>query len=160
MQTTKLEIRTGLKVMRPPAEVFDAIVDPSKMSHYFIETSSGPMETGKTVTWKFPEFDMEFPVRIDKAEKNNYISFYWDGAMDGQDTLVEIRLNPVDDKGTFVVITEKEKANDEAGLKWLKNNTEGWANFLACMKAWLEYGIHLRENSFDSSQLPTKDITV
>jgi hypothetical protein len=28
-------------------------------------------------------------------------------------------------------------------------NTEGWANFLACMKAYLEYGIQLRKGAFD-----------
>lgn len=28
-------------------------------------------------------------------------------------------------------------------------NTEGWANFLACMKAYLEYDIQLRKGAFD-----------
>jgi len=28
-------------------------------------------------------------------------------------------------------------------------NTGGWANFLACLKAYLEYGINLRKDSFD-----------
>lgn len=28
-------------------------------------------------------------------------------------------------------------------------NTEGWANFLACLKAYLEYGINLRKGAFD-----------
>ena len=37
----------------------------------------------------------------------------------------------------------------EAGIKWLKGNTEGWANFLACLKAYLEYGINLRKGAFD-----------
>ena len=160
MQNQKLEIRAGLKIMQPPNEVFDAITDPAKMSNYFIETSTGPMEAGKTVTWKFPEFDMKFPVRIERVDKAKYISFYWDGASDGNDTFVEITLTPVNGKGTFIVVTEKEKPNDEAGIKWLKSNTEGWANFLACMKAYLEHGINLRKNAFDSSQLPTKDITV
>jgi hypothetical protein len=39
--------------------------------------------------------------------------------------------------------------NDEAGRRWLMQNTEGWANFLACLKAWLEYGINLRKGAFD-----------
>jgi hypothetical protein len=29
--------------------------------------------------------------------------------------------------------------NDEAGIKWLQGNNAGWANFLACLKARLEY---------------------
>jgi hypothetical protein len=39
--------------------------------------------------------------------------------------------------------------NDQAGINWLKGNTEGWANFLACLKAYLEYGINLRKGGFD-----------
>lgn len=27
-------------------------------------------------------------------------------------------------------------------------NTEGWANFLACLKAWMEYGINFRKGAF------------
>jgi hypothetical protein len=46
-------------------------------------------------------------------------------------------------------VTEKSRDKDEAGLKWLMQNTEGWANFLACLKAWLEYGINLRKGAFD-----------
>jgi hypothetical protein len=50
-------------------------------------------------------------------------------------------------------VLEKSRENDVAGLKWLKGNTEGWANFLACLKAYLEYGINLRKGCFDSEQL-------
>ncbi|HYC39233.1 MAG TPA: SRPBCC domain-containing protein [Chitinophagaceae bacterium] len=160
MQPEKLEIRAALRVARPVKEVFEAIVDPVKMSRYFIEHGSGRLEAGKTVTWKFPEFDMLFDVKCDRADPPQFISFSWDGASDGQLTRVDIELSGADGNTTLVVVTEKEKMNDEAGIRWLKSNTEGWANFLACLKAYLEYGINLRENSFDSSQLPTKDITV
>lgn len=105
------------------------------------------MEEGRQIMWRFPEFDMEFPVRIDKTEKNKYISFYWD--MDGIELLVEITLAVRGNDYTLVTITEKSRNNDEAGIKWLKGNTEGWANFLACLKAYLEYGINLRKGAFD-----------
>jgi hypothetical protein len=54
-----------------------------------------------------------------------------------------------DDGSTVVTITEKSRNNDEAGIKWLTGNTAGWANFLACLKAFLEYGINLRKGAFD-----------
>lgn len=150
----RLEIKVGLQVLKPVAEVFEAIVDPGEMKNYFISESSGYMKTGETVIWKFPEMDIQFPVVIGKIEKDKYISFYWDGAMDGQQTFVEINLGAVAEDITFISITEKSKANNEAGIKWLKSNTEGWANFLACLKAWLEYGVHLRKGAFDPSQMP------
>ena len=142
-----LEIKAALQISKPVNEVFEAIVDPVKMSNYFISKSSGRMEEGKQLTWQFPEFEMNFPVRIGKIERNKYISFYWD--IDGIELLTEMTLTPKANNSTLVNITEKSRENDEAGIKWLKGNTEGWANFLACLKAWLEYGINLRKGAFD-----------
>lgn len=148
MSNQTLEIKASIQVGKPAAEVFEAIVDPAGMSNYFISESSGRMEEGKELQWKFPEFDGQFPVQVGKIEKDKYISFQWD-AEDGSKLLVEITLTPRDGDKTLVVVTEKGGKNDEAGIKWLKGNTEGWANFLACMKAYLEYGINLRKGAFD-----------
>lgn len=147
MDKKPLVVKAALQMSKPSNEVFEAIVDPAKMSNYFISKSSGKMEEGKTVTWRFPEFDMEFPVRIDKVEKNKFITFFWDS--DGIELKVEITLTPKANNSTLVNITEKSRENDEAGIKWLMGNTEGWANFLACLKAYLEYGINLRKGGFD-----------
>lgn len=148
MKNQTLEIKAALQISKPAHEVFEAIVDPAKMSNYFISKSSGRMEEDKKLTWQFPEFDMEFPVRVGKIEKDKYISYYWNSD-DGKELLVEMTLTPKDNNATLVTITEKSMNNDEAGIKWLKGNTEGWANFLACLKAWLEYGINLRKGAFD-----------
>ena len=139
-------------VQKSPAEVFEAIVDPQKMKNYFIATSTGRIEEGKTLQWKFPEFDMVFPVRIGKVTKDKYISWYWTDP-ENNETLVEINL---EQKGnaTMVRVTEKSRDNDEKGIVWFGRNTEGWANFLACLKAWMEYGINLRKGAFDISQMP------
>lgn len=63
MQTETLEIKAALQISKPVNKVFEAIVDPEKMTNYFI--------------------------------------------------------------------------------------SKGWANFLACLKAYLEYGINLRKGAFD-----------
>jgi uncharacterized protein YndB with AHSA1/START domain len=147
MKEQILEIKAALQIQKPAAEVFEAIVDPAKMSGYFISKSSGRLEEGKHVIWKFPEFDMEFPVRAGKITPDEFISFYWDS--DGTELIVEITLSARKDGSTLVTISEQGRENDEAGIKWLKGNTEGWANFLACLKAYLEYGINLRKGAFD-----------
>jgi uncharacterized protein YndB with AHSA1/START domain len=148
MKTDLLEIETAIQISKPSGDVFEAIVDPGKMSGYFISKGSGRMEEGKEVIWKFPEFEMEFPVRIGKIEKNKYISYYWES--DNIESLVEMILTPVKaNQFTLVKITEKSRKNDRAGIKWLRGNTAGWANFLACLKAYLEYGINLRKGAFD-----------
>ncbi|MDP1622182.1 MAG: hypothetical protein Q8M08_07570 [Bacteroidales bacterium] len=122
-------------------------VNPEKMSNYFISQSSGRMEEDKVLNWRFPEFDMEFPVRIGKITIDEFISFFW--TIDNEELLVEMTLAPASASSTVVTVTEKSRNNDEAGLTWLKQNTEGWANFLACLKAWLEHGINLRKGAFD-----------
>jgi uncharacterized protein YndB with AHSA1/START domain len=147
METEILEVKAAIQIIKPANEVFEAIVDPSKMSNYFISYGSARMENGKEITWKFPEFDQVAPIKVDKIEKDKYISFYWKN--DGVDLLVEMTLTPAGESSTVVNITEKSMKNDEAGIKWLKGNTEGWANFLACLKAYLEYGINLRKGAFD-----------
>jgi uncharacterized protein YndB with AHSA1/START domain len=147
MEIKTLEIKAAIQILKPVNEVFEAIVDPIKMSNYFISKSSGRMEEGKLIKWQFPEFDMEFTIRIGKIESDKYISYYWD--VDSIELLVEMTLKPAANNSTVVTVTEKSRNNDEAGIKWLMGNTQGWANFLACLKAYLEYGINLRKGAFD-----------
>lgn len=145
---TPLEIKATLQVLKPPPEVFDAIVDPEKMSHYFISKSNGRLEEGKELLWEFPEMKMQIPVRAGKIERDKYISFYWEGSK-GHELLVEMTLTPAESNATLVLVTEKGMENNPEGIEWLRRNTEGWANFLACLKAFLEYGINLRKGAFD-----------
>jgi uncharacterized protein YndB with AHSA1/START domain len=147
MENKLLEIKTKIQIQKPAAEVFEAIIDPAKMVNYFISKGSGRMDQEKVIMWRFPEFDMEFPIRISKFEKDKYISFYWE--VDSIQLLVEMTLTSRPDNSTLVTITEKSRKPDESGIRWLQGNTEGWANFLACLKAWLEYGINLRKGAFE-----------
>lgn len=144
----QLEIKTGIQISEPPHEVFEAIVDPSKMSNYFIAWSSGRMEEGKDLEWRFPEFDEIVKVHVVQVTKDEYISFQWEGAK-GEHLLVEITLLPMPENSTLVKITEGKMPNNKKGVKWLAQNTEGWANFLACLKAFVEHEINLRKGAFD-----------
>lgn len=147
MNSLNLEIKAAIQIQKPLHEVFEAIVDPQKMSNYFISKASGRMEEGKQILWQFPEFEMEFPIRVGKIEKDQYISYFWE--VDQLELLVEITLTAPKPGNTLVSVTEKSRNNDEAGIKWLGQNTEGWANFLACLKCYVEYGINLRKGAFD-----------
>lgn len=143
-----LEINAAIQILKPAHEVFEAIVDPDKMSNYFIAKGSGRMEEGKEIIWRFPEYDMDVPVQTGKVEQDKLISFYWDYAENRH--MVEISLTPRNEPDKTVVrVTEKSLGTQDPGTEWLKGNTEGWANFLACLKAYLEYGINLRKGAFD-----------
>ena len=41
MSNDKLEIKASLMIVKPAHEVFEAIVDPAKMTNYFIIISTG-----------------------------------------------------------------------------------------------------------------------
>jgi uncharacterized protein YndB with AHSA1/START domain len=147
MTTDKLEIKVALQVSKSIDVVFEAIVNPDKMTNYFISKGSGIMEEGKELIWNFPEFDSDYPIRVGKIENNKYISYYWE--VDEEELFVEITLEAQKNGSTLVTITEKNMPNNEAGLKWLSGNSFGWSNFLACLKAYLEYNINLRKGAFD-----------
>jgi uncharacterized protein YndB with AHSA1/START domain len=141
----KLTIKASIQIQKPVEEVYEAIANPQKMAQYFISKGSGRLEEGKEVIWQWPEFpEIKCVVNNIKTEGNHFISFVWDN-----DTTVEIKLEKQPDSSVVVRVEEKEKDLNEAGLKWLAQNTEGWANFLACMKAYLEYGINLRVGAFE-----------
>ncbi|WP_297696634.1 SRPBCC domain-containing protein [uncultured Eudoraea sp.] len=140
----KLESNAAIQIQKPIKEVFEGIIEPENMTKYFISESSGRMESGKEVIWKFSEFPDKFPVKEIKIENNRSISFVWD-----PETVVTITLENLEDKSTLVKVNENGKEFNEENLKWALGNTEGWANFLACMKAYLEYGIQLRKGAFD-----------
>ena len=147
MKPEVLKINVAMQISKPINEVFEAIVNPEKMCNYFISQSTDRMEEGKNLIWKFPEFDMEVPVKVVKIEKDSVISYYWENS--GQNLLVEMKLSTVGNNSTLIKISEKSMENNEAGLKWLSGNSFGWSNFLACLKAYLEFGINLRKGSFD-----------
>ncbi len=140
----KLIAKATIQIQKPADEVFEGIVNPDFMTKYFISESSGRMESGKTLLWKFPEFPDEFPVSDIEIEANRSVSFVWD-----PDTVVRIILDSQTDGSTVVRVTEDGKSLNDKNIQWVISNSEGWANFLACMKAYLEYGIQLRKGAFD-----------
>ncbi len=140
----RLESNATIQIQKPIEEVFEGIVNPSKMTNYFISKSSGRLVSGKEVIWEFPEFADKFPVNEIIIETNRSISFVWD-----PETVVKITLEKLPDNSTIVRVNENGKALNEENLKWALENSGGWANFLACMKAYLEYGIQLRKGAFD-----------
>ncbi|WP_185211974.1 SRPBCC domain-containing protein [Sphingobacterium mizutaii] len=142
-----LSARASIQILKPIEEVFEAIVDPEKMSNYFIERSSGRLEEGVTVEWKFPEFEDIFPVTGKFIRAYDYISFDWSGGEEGM--MVEIFLEPFHDNFTVIRIKESYMPVNEEGIKQAIGQTEGWANFLSSLKASLEYGINLRKGAFD-----------
>lgn len=140
----RLIARARIQISKPISEVYEGIVNHEIMTNYFISESTGRMENGREIYWTFPEFNEKCLVRDISLEVDRLVSFVWD-----EDTVVRILLEEQPDATVVVSVTEDGKEPNDKNLKWVIGNTEGWANFLACMKAWLEYGINLRKGSFE-----------
>lgn len=140
----KLRSEASLQIQKPVEQVFEAIIHESKMTNYFISESSGDLADGKDLMWKFPEFDQRFPITKVKTIENEEVSFVWDPT-----TVVSIKLEAFDEHSTIIRVSEEGKDQNDENLKWLISNVGGWANFLASMKAYLEYGINLRKGAYE-----------
>jgi len=135
-----------LKIRKPVAETFDAVVDADKITGYFLGEASGSLAAGATVTWKFPEFDIRFEIVVREVVENERIVFNWPAA--GGDgaykTTVTIGFIPLDPENTMVQISEAGWRGGEASLPFSHGNAGGWMFFIAALKAYLEYGVNLR----------------
>lgn len=140
------------RISKPVAEVFEAVVNPDHLSHFFTTGGAkGRLETGSTVTWDFADFPGAFPVRVETVEPNRRIVLHWtanDDAPSRHDTTVTMTFEALEDGRTLVSISEEGWRESEKGLKASYGNCEGWAGMLCAMKVWLEHGINLRDGFY------------
>lgn len=142
----KPKFQVSGKIERPIDEVFDAVYNPDKLSGYFATGgSSGPLDEGKTVYWKFADYPGEHPVEVREVVKNEKIVFDWPQDKEGGKSHVVMTFEALSDSSTKVSIAEDGWAEDEQGLKKSYQNCMGWTQMTCHMKAFLEFGINLRE---------------
>ena len=60
----KLEVKAALRILKPADIVYEAIVDPVKMSNYFISEGSDRMEDGKEIQcgWLKDKFGVSWQI--------------------------------------------------------------------------------------------------
>jgi uncharacterized protein YndB with AHSA1/START domain len=138
------KFKVQLKIQKPVAEVFDAVVDPKKLSGYFVKTSSGPLVEGQTVLWSFDEAPTPFPVKVRRVVANERIVFAWEASEGGYDTTVDMSFMSLEGGDTLVQISESGFRNDEKGVEASYDNCGGWMHMMLCCKAYLQHGINLR----------------
>ena len=133
-----------LKVRRPAAEVFDAVVNPDKLSRYFVQSASGALVEGTTVQWRFAEIPGEHPVRVSRVVKDQAVTLEYDRP-DGGKIVVEMVFLPLDASATTVQVNETGWRATPEDISESYGNAGGWMHMMCCLKAFLEYGTNLRE---------------
>jgi uncharacterized protein YndB with AHSA1/START domain len=149
-----VKLKVSGRIAKPVHEVFEAVVDPAKLSGYFTTGGAkGRLETGANVTWDFADFPGAFPVKVIEVEQNRKIVLQWAAAegtasaASGNNTAT-ITFEPLGDGRTLVTITEEGWKETQQGLDACVGNTEGWTGMLCAMKAYLEHGLNLREGFY------------
>ena len=136
------------KILRPVADVFDAVVKTERMKKYFIDGATSDLVEGKEVTWRWDHYG-ENPVTVRKVIANKLIelaidSKEWDKTIDeAYEVLVIFEFEELEE-GTMLSISEQGWKTDADGLKGSHDNCGGWTHMAMCLKAYLEYGIDLR----------------
>jgi len=135
------------------SEVYEAVADPEKLSSYFTTGGAkGRAETGEALTWDFHDFPGAFPVKVIEAQSPKKIVIQWGAehtTSDNAMNTVTFDFTSVDnDTRTKVDITETSWQATTDGAKAAFGNCMGWTGMMAAMKAWLEYGINLREGFY------------
>lgn len=143
------------RIAKPVAEVFEAMVNPDRLSHFFTTGGAkGRLETGAVVTWDFHDFPGAFPVHVVEVEKDRRIVLRWGSdektpdPTGSRETTVTMTFEPLDDGRTLVRISEEGWSQTAEGLKASYRNCEGWTGMLCAMKLWLEHSLNLREGFY------------
>lgn len=158
----KPSFRIAGRIAKPVSDVFEAIVNPDRLSAYFTTGGAdGRLEPGVTVHWAFGEFPGRFPVKVDKVEQDRLLVFRWAAQEEGEvsstgklpepvgyDTIVTMTFEALEDGRTLVTISEEGWRDTPGALKASYGNCEGWTQMLCALKGWLEHGVNLREGFY------------
>lgn len=131
-----------MRIRRPPAQVFEAFVDPAVTTRFWFTRGSGRLEAGRRVRWEWEMYGASTEVLAKTLEPGRRIVIEWDG-YSGR-TTVEWTFTAHQDGSTHVVVEESgwTGTGDEL-VQYVADSTQGFSLTLSGLKAWLEHGIRL-----------------
>ncbi|MEH6945072.1 SRPBCC family protein [Bacillus sp. JJ722] len=132
------QVTTKMKIRKPANEVFESIVDPEKIGHFWFSSSSERWEQGKKITLKYDEYDAEGAINVIEVKENKKIVFSW-GEEHNEETVVTISLIELDKNNTIIEVKESGlKEEDPEVVNKMMGQKEGWVYMLSCLKCYLE----------------------
>ena len=137
------------KILRPVADVFEAIVSSDRLKCYFASGASGDLVEGERVVWRWHHYDGENAIVVRRVVDNELIELALDSKewrktqSEAYEVLVIFEFEELED-GTMLSISEQGWKTDADGLKGSHDNCGGWTHMAMCLKAHIEHGIDLR----------------
>ncbi len=116
------------------SDAFDAFVEPSKITQFWLSSTSGPLSEGSKVTWQFMVPGAVDTVTVDIFKRPSLIQLAWS---DGSKTRFEFSESV--GGNTKVSITAEVFAGADL-MDQVVNTTEGFSIVLCDLKTLLESG--------------------
>jgi uncharacterized protein YndB with AHSA1/START domain len=134
-------VKVGMLIRKPPAEVFQAFVDPEITTRFWFSKSSGKVTPGAELQWEWEMYGVSTNVRVKEVDDDRRIQFEWD---DEKPTTVEFRFFPAGDGATYLQVAESgfSGGGDEIVAKAV-DSTGGFTNVVCAAKALLEHDVVL-----------------
>ena len=133
-------VETQMLIRRPAAQVFQAFVDPAITTNFWFTKSSGPLESGQTVTWEWEMYGVSAQVLVKEVIQNRKIVVEWGAPA----TTIEFEFKDMNDQTTYVVIKNYGfRLEGDELIQAIKDNTGGFTTVLDGLKAYLEHNLKL-----------------
>ena len=145
--TTTFPVITSRRMPTAVANVYQAIVDPAKLSGFFISAADAPMTPGADITWTFDDVGVNVAVHVEAVEAERRVVYRWGAAAGGPTSTVDIELRPDGTDATVVTVTEHAFEFTPDGVQRALEQMQGWTDFLCSMNAYLLYGVNLRNGA-------------
>lgn len=116
------------------SDAFDAFVEPSRITRFWLSSTTGPLSEGAKATWQFMVPGAVDTVTVDIFKRPSLIQLRWS---DGSKTWFEFSESAGDN--TKVSITAEVSAGADL-MDQVVNTTEGFSIVLCDLKTLLESG--------------------
>ena len=123
--------RATMLVRSPIAEVFDAFVNPVRITQFWLQATTGPLAKGAKVEWRFMVPGATEVVTVTGFDDQRRIAFNWS---DGVSVGIEFREHG--SRATQVAV----EATGFGEIDEIVNATEGFSIVLCDLKTLLETG--------------------
>ena len=126
----------SMLIRAPASEVFNAFVEPSMLSRFWLSRASGPLTMGGSVTWEFMVPGAIAETHVLEMTPDRRIVLEWEG-----NERAELKFEQRSDGLTRVEIRSafSDKSPDEAVAKAIEA-TQGYTLVVSNLKALLETG--------------------
>lgn len=143
MKETVNLAKSELGIRKPVKEVFEAFTNPDITTKFWYTHSTGNLEVGATIEWKWEMYNLVIPVTVIEIVENQKILIEWGEGIHRSTVVWE--FNSVNDNLTFLTIKNYNfQGSDDELLNQIKDSTKGFTFVLSGLKAWLEHNLQLR----------------